>query len=192
MAGATSSGGLGKRRHAPDYFVRLADGRARVVDVRSEDQVDEPTAKAFAATERPCSGVGWGCAHVGAADPVFTANVRWLSRYRHRRCGGDTDVAGRLLEVLRRPRRLGAGAKEAERGKDSLFPPAGDRKLTAPNDRIDLVLLIFDALYEGLPPTHPPPPLQASPTTYPLRAPAPVTSPVQTTQPKRHRPLQGH
>jgi putative transposase len=36
-----------KRRHAPDYFVRLADGRARVVDVRAEDQVDERTAEAL-------------------------------------------------------------------------------------------------------------------------------------------------
>ena len=29
--------GGAKRRHAPDYFVRLADGRARIVDVRAED-----------------------------------------------------------------------------------------------------------------------------------------------------------
>ncbi|WP_328432210.1 MULTISPECIES: TnsA-like heteromeric transposase endonuclease subunit [unclassified Streptomyces] len=47
-----------KRRHAPDYFVRLTDGRARVVDVRAEDDVDERTAEAFAATERACSAVG--------------------------------------------------------------------------------------------------------------------------------------
>jgi putative transposase len=55
-----------KRRHAPDYFVRLADGRAHVVDVRAEDQVDERTAEAFAATERACSAVGCEFVHVGA------------------------------------------------------------------------------------------------------------------------------
>lgn len=102
-----------KRRHAPDYFVRLADGRARVVDVRAEDDVDERTAEAFAATERACAAVGWEFVHVGAPDPVFMANVRWLARYRHGRCGRETDVAERLLEVFRQPRRLRAGAEEA-------------------------------------------------------------------------------
>ncbi|MFJ1834462.1 TnsA-like heteromeric transposase endonuclease subunit [Streptomyces sp. NPDC088175] len=100
------------RRHAPDYFVRLADGRARVVDVRAEDQVDERTAAAFTATEQACSAVGWEFAHVGVPDPVFMANVRWLARYRHGRCGRDADVAERLLEVFRQPGPLRAGAEE--------------------------------------------------------------------------------
>ncbi|WP_442942601.1 TnsA-like heteromeric transposase endonuclease subunit [Nonomuraea sp. LP-02] len=33
--------GVRQRRHAPDYFVRLADGRGRVIDVRADDQIDE-------------------------------------------------------------------------------------------------------------------------------------------------------
>lgn len=102
-----------KRRHAPDYFVRLADGRARVVDVRAEDQVDERTAEAFVATERACSAVGWEFVHVGAPDPVFMANVRWLARYRHARCCRETDVAERLLEVFWQPGPLRVGAEEA-------------------------------------------------------------------------------
>ncbi|WP_146065895.1 TnsA-like heteromeric transposase endonuclease subunit [Streptomyces sp. SM13] len=102
-----------KRRHAPDYFVRLADGRARVVDVRDEDDVDERTAEAFAATERACSAVGWEFAHVGVPDPVFMANLRWLARYRHRRCGRETDIVERLVKVFRQPHGLRAGAKEA-------------------------------------------------------------------------------
>ncbi|MFI6742722.1 TnsA-like heteromeric transposase endonuclease subunit [Nonomuraea sp. NPDC050451] len=100
------------RRHAPDYFVRLADGRARVVDVRAEDQVDERTAEAFAATERACSAVGWEFVHVGVPDPVFMANLRWLARYRHQRCGRERDVAKRLAEVFRQSRPLRAGAEE--------------------------------------------------------------------------------
>nr|WP_329231586.1 TnsA-like heteromeric transposase endonuclease subunit [Streptomyces canus] len=102
-----------KRRHAPDYFVRLADGRARVVDVRAEDDVDERTAEAFAATERACSAVGWEFAHVGVPDPVFMANLRWLARYRHRWCGREIDIVERLVEVFRQPHGLRAGAKEA-------------------------------------------------------------------------------
>ncbi|MFS4091593.1 TnsA-like heteromeric transposase endonuclease subunit [Streptomyces sp. AF1A] len=105
--------GSERRRHAPDYFVRLADGRARVVDVRAEDQVDEWTAQAFTATKQACSAVGWEFLHVGLPDPVFMANLRWLARYRHRRCGHETDVAERLAEVFRQPRPLRAGAEEA-------------------------------------------------------------------------------
>jgi hypothetical protein len=42
-------------------------------------------------------------------DPVFIANVRWLSRYRHDRCGGG-QTAERLLEVFARPAPLLEGA----------------------------------------------------------------------------------
>jgi hypothetical protein len=51
--------------------------------------------------------------HVGAPDPVFMANVRWLARYRHGRCGRETGVAERLLEVFRESGPLRAGAEEA-------------------------------------------------------------------------------
>jgi hypothetical protein len=48
-----------ERRHAPDYFARLADGTGVVIDVRSDDQVEPPDAEAFAATGRACRKVGW-------------------------------------------------------------------------------------------------------------------------------------
>ncbi len=101
-----------QRRHAPDYFVRLADGGARVVDVCAEAQVDERTAANADATGRACSAVGWDFVHAGVPDPVFMANLRWLARYRHQRCGREADVAGRLAEVFRQPRPLRAGAEE--------------------------------------------------------------------------------
>ncbi|GAA3509878.1 hypothetical protein FHR32_001987 [Streptosporangium album] len=99
------------RRHAPDYFVRLADGRARVVDVRAADQVNERTAEAFAGTAEACAAVGWEFEHLGVPDPMFMANVRWLARYRHARCVRD-EVVGRLERVFRRPTPLRAGAEE--------------------------------------------------------------------------------
>ncbi|WP_308445446.1 TnsA-like heteromeric transposase endonuclease subunit [Streptomyces violascens] len=102
-----------KRRHAPDYFVRLADGSARVVDVRAEDQVDERTAEAFGATGRACSAVGWEFVHVGVPDPVFMANLRWLARYRHARCAGEAALAELLMDVFREPCELRAGAEAA-------------------------------------------------------------------------------
>ncbi|GAA2126817.1 hypothetical protein GCM10009759_79330 [Kitasatospora saccharophila] len=102
--------GVRMRRHAPDYFVRLADGRARVVDVRAEDDMDEATRESFAATEHACRAVGWDFAVVGRLDPVFMANVRWLHRYRRARCGRPAEVADRLLEVFREPKGLWEGA----------------------------------------------------------------------------------
>ncbi|MFE5588166.1 TnsA-like heteromeric transposase endonuclease subunit [Kitasatospora sp. NPDC056531] len=104
--------GQRRRRHAPDYFVRLADGRGRVVDVRAADRLDEAAAQAFAATERACGAVGWEFVQAGVVDPVLMANMRWLSRYRRRRCLRP-DVADRLLEVFREPRPLRPGAMEA-------------------------------------------------------------------------------
>ncbi|WP_329449124.1 TnsA-like heteromeric transposase endonuclease subunit (plasmid) [Streptomyces sp. NBC_01426] len=106
-------GGSRKRRHAPDYFVRLADGRCRVVDVRASDQIDETTADAFEATERACRAVGWEFVRVGVPDPVLMANMRWLSRYRRSRCGRRPELAERLVSIFQEPAPLLAGAARA-------------------------------------------------------------------------------
>ncbi|MCC3778806.1 TnsA-like heteromeric transposase endonuclease subunit [Streptomyces sp. UNOB3_S3] len=100
-----------KRRHAPDYFVRLADGRGRIVDVRAGDRIDESAAEAFEATGRACRAVGWEFVRVGVPDPVLMANMRWLARYRRSRCR-LSDVAEGLLKVFREPTPLRAGACE--------------------------------------------------------------------------------
>ncbi|MGW3441560.1 TnsA-like heteromeric transposase endonuclease subunit [Streptomyces bacillaris] len=101
----------GKRRHAPDYFVRLADGRVRIVDVRAEDDMDDRTREAFAATERACSRAGWEFEWAGTPDPVFMANVRWLARYRRARSGSPAAIADRLLEVFGEPKAMWQGAE---------------------------------------------------------------------------------
>ncbi len=41
------------------------------------------------------------------------ANLRWLARYRHGRCGREADVVERLMEVFRQPHGLREGAEEA-------------------------------------------------------------------------------
>ena len=76
----------GPRRHVPDFFARLADGSAVVIDVRPDELVGVDDAEVFAATQRACAAVGWGYRRVGVADAVLAANVRWLSGFRHRRC----------------------------------------------------------------------------------------------------------
>ncbi|MCS0600658.1 TnsA-like heteromeric transposase endonuclease subunit [Streptomyces sp. LP11] len=99
------------RRHAPDYFVRLVDGRARVVDVRSADRMDERTEESFEATRRACEAVGWQFEWVGTPDPVFMANVRWLARYRRARSGRPASVASALIDVFNEPMGTWAGAE---------------------------------------------------------------------------------
>ena len=81
------AGQPGARRHVPDFFARLADGSAVVIDVRPDELVGADDAEVFAATQRACAAVGWGYRRVGVADAVLAANVRWLSGFRHRRCG---------------------------------------------------------------------------------------------------------
>ena len=82
----TWAGRLRARRHVPDYFARLVDGSAVVIDVRPDELVGADDAEVFAATQRACAAVGWGYRRVGVAGPVLAANVRWLSGFRHRRC----------------------------------------------------------------------------------------------------------
>ena len=83
----TWAGRLRARRHVPDFFARQADGSAVVIDVRPDELVGADDAEVFAATQRACAAVGWGYRRVGVADAVLAANVRWLSGFRHHRCG---------------------------------------------------------------------------------------------------------
>lgn len=97
------------RRHAPDYFVRLADGNAAVIDVRADDRIEPRDAEAFAAAADACELVGWEYRRVGALDPVCAANLRWLAGYRHPRCW-DERYARELQAVFAEPTELLAGA----------------------------------------------------------------------------------
>jgi hypothetical protein len=97
------------RRHAPDIFVRLADGGGVVVDIRADDKIKPEDAEAFEATAAACESVGWGYRRVGVPDPVLAANVRWLAGYRHPRCLRGEYRAG-LLEAFAVPAPLLDGA----------------------------------------------------------------------------------
>lgn len=100
------------RRHAPDYFVRLADGSGVLVDVRPDERVRPRDAAAFAVTEQACRSVGWQYQRVGALPAVWCRNLRWLSRYRHHRYEGDPELRSALLEAFADGGRLRACAAE--------------------------------------------------------------------------------
>lgn len=101
------------RRHAPDFFARLADGTGVVIDVRADDQIEPQDAEVFDATARACAAAGWQFRRVGVVDPVLAANVRWLSRYRHPRCAGRPEVGDALRQAFAVPACLAAGAAGA-------------------------------------------------------------------------------
>lgn len=101
------------RRHAPDFFARLADGTGVVIDVRADDRIETRDAEAFDVTAQACALAGWQFRRVGVTDPVLTANVRWLSRYRHPRCAGTLEVTGTLRQAFAGPAGLLAGAASA-------------------------------------------------------------------------------
>jgi hypothetical protein len=101
-----------RRRHAPDFFARRADGSGVVIDVRADERIEPADAEAFDAAAGACARVGWVFRRLGVPDPVLVANVRWLSRYRHPRCGAGVQVADNLVEVFAKPRPLFDGAAQ--------------------------------------------------------------------------------
>ncbi len=94
------------RRHVPDYFARLADGTAVVIDVRADDQIPAKDAEVLEMTGRACASVGWDYRRVGVVDPVLAVNVRWLAGCRHLRCldqGKDEDRVTTADDSPQRP-----------------------------------------------------------------------------------------
>lgn len=124
-----TSGGKA-RRHAPDAFARLVDGTAMVLDVRADDRIEPCDAEAFAVTATACESVGWSYRRVGALDPVWAANVRWLAGFRHGRCLRER-YRDRLLAQFASPASLLVGVK-------------------AVGDRIAVLPTVFHLMWKGV------------------------------------------
>jgi hypothetical protein len=73
------------RSHVPDYLAERTGGPVLVLDCRPADRRGPRDLAAFEATRRACAEAGWEYRLAGAPDPVATANLRWLSGYRHPR-----------------------------------------------------------------------------------------------------------
>jgi hypothetical protein len=99
------------RSHAPDYFARLTDGSALVLDVRPPDRIKPRDQVAFDATREACEALGWRYEVVGAPPESLLANVRWLAGYRHPR-HHLPDVAAALLAAFADPASLLDGAEQ--------------------------------------------------------------------------------
>ena len=100
------------RSHVPDYFAERAGGPALVVDCRPADRRGPRDLAAFEATRRACAIAGWEYRLAGAPDPAVTANLRWLSGYRHPRYGVP-QLAAALRAAFAAPVPLMDGAEAA-------------------------------------------------------------------------------
>jgi hypothetical protein len=87
-------GTVGQRNHVPDFFVRLASGDGRLVDVRAANRVAKNAAQ-FAMTRQVCDEIGWQYEFFTGLPRARSQNLRWLAGYRHDRHapGGHTTVA---------------------------------------------------------------------------------------------------
>ena len=99
------------RRHAPDFFVRRADGTGVLIDVRPDDRISAADSAVFAATAVMAGRAGWSYERVGELPAVRAANLRWLAGYRHPRYARAAVMAP-LAEVFAEPGPLRAGAAQ--------------------------------------------------------------------------------
>ncbi|MEU8156124.1 TnsA-like heteromeric transposase endonuclease subunit [Micromonospora sp. NPDC048986] len=97
--------------HTPDFFARLRDGTAVVIEVRSQRRRGRGEQPMVEPIVYACQQVGWTVWRVDVMDPVRTANLRWLSGYRHPRCL-DARWTASLLRVFAEGAALMDGARQ--------------------------------------------------------------------------------
>ncbi len=73
------------RRHAPDFFARLRDGSAAVVDVKPLARIEPDDIEAFDWTSILCGELGWDYFVVSDISESEGRNLRFLSGYRYER-----------------------------------------------------------------------------------------------------------
>lgn len=99
--------------HVPDYFARMEDGSALVVDVRPESRIGPKDESKFQTTRRICAQMDrWEYRLLHEPEAVSMANVRWLAGYRHPR-NDNREFAARLRKVFSAEQPLGEGVAAA-------------------------------------------------------------------------------
>jgi len=110
------------REHTPDFFVRMGDGAAVVIDVRPDGLIDAIDQEKFDATAALCCLHGWQYRRVGELPNPWIANVRWLAGYRHdRTCAPG--IAGAVRAVAARRGMVPLGVLADEVGERLVVVP---------------------------------------------------------------------
>lgn len=96
------------KEHYLDFFLRMRDGRAILVDVSRAETVDDPKrASGFELARRAAEQVpGWSHRVETEPEPVFLANLRALAGFRRQPFGFEM-VAPALLDACRQPTTFG-------------------------------------------------------------------------------------
>lgn len=112
-----------KRSHAPDYFVRRADGSGLLVDVRPRELIKPEDQAKFELTRRLAAALGCSYLVFDELPGATQANLRFLLRYRDPAWLDGVDLAslnlagsmtlGMLVAILRSVARSGHGAAYA-------------------------------------------------------------------------------
>ncbi|MEU8437907.1 TnsA-like heteromeric transposase endonuclease subunit [Streptomyces sp. NPDC029216] len=95
--------------HTPDLAVALAGGTMHLMDCSGRGGPSRRLAGRARVVEACAREAGWEHRFAVAADPVVTANARWLSGYPHPRCSVGISAA-RLRRAFPVPTALGTGA----------------------------------------------------------------------------------
>lgn len=75
--------GARRRRHVPDFLVRLGDGRVRVVDVKPAHRLTVAKVRgSLEWTRRLMAQIGWEYEICSEPHPVLVTNVRFLAGFR--------------------------------------------------------------------------------------------------------------
>jgi hypothetical protein len=104
--------GRKEMRHVPDLFCRMLEGNGAVTDCRPADKIDEDPRHKAAVTAAACGVIGWEYRVAVEPEPVWAANLRWLSGYRHPRFG-DEQLEELLITLFACPQPLGQAAQQA-------------------------------------------------------------------------------
>ncbi|MEV4921629.1 TnsA-like heteromeric transposase endonuclease subunit [Streptomyces roseoverticillatus] len=93
--------------HTPDIFCRLADGTARLVDVKNPRRLgDDDVQQQADRTRAFCHELGWDYRLVGAVPAQRYTNTAWLRGYR-RPLHAGVDLVPRLLALAASPLPIG-------------------------------------------------------------------------------------
>lgn len=102
----------GNRDHVPDFFVRLANGDGRLIDVRSPKGAEKYAGQS-ALTRKFCDEIGWEYEVFTGLSPELAQNLRWLAGYRHDRNAPPAEIAESITHCFAEPVALEVGLGEA-------------------------------------------------------------------------------
>ncbi|MFD3735124.1 TnsA-like heteromeric transposase endonuclease subunit [Streptomyces sp. NPDC058632] len=119
------------RSWVPQLFARHRDGTALLADCPSHpDACGERAQRAATVLQAACAQAGWSYRRLEPLEKTLSANLKWLTGYRHPRNAGPPRLAAAVREVFAQPRPLIEGAE-------------------AVGDPIEVLPAVFHALWHG-------------------------------------------